>query len=121
MVSILALVAALGIFLGAGLSRPVAMFVAFVALIVVEMGPSVAEQYPDSLETDAVDRFGLAIVRAVGACAKPPSALSPLSRLASDDCVEAKDALGTFAADFLLAPAVLSLLSAFVMRRKTQD
>ena len=121
MASILALVAALGIFLGAGLSRPVAMFVAFVALIVVEMGPSVAEQYPDSLETDAVDRFGLAIVRAVGTCAKPPSALSPLSRLASDDCVEAKDALGTFAADFVLAPAVLSLLSAFVMRRKTQD
>ena len=119
MVSILALVAAFGVFLGAGLSRPVALFVAFVMLIVVEMGPSVIEQYPDSLETDAVDRFGLSIVRAVGTCAKPPSALSPLSKLAADDCVEPKDALGTFAADFVLAPLVLSLLAAFVMRRKT--
>ena len=119
MVSVLALVAALGVFLGAGLSRPVAIFVAFVSLIVVEMGPSVVEQYPDSLETDVVDRIGLSIVRAVGTCAKPPSALSPLPKLAADDCVEAKDAFGTFAADFLLAPLVLSLLSAFVMRRKT--
>ena len=85
-------------------------------LIVVEMGPSVIEQYPDSLETNAVDRFGLSIVRAVGTCAKPPSALSPLSKLAADDCVEPKDALGTFAADFVLAPLVLSLLAAFVMR-----
>ena len=119
MASILALVAAFGVFLGAGLSRPVALFVAFVMLIVVEMGPSVIEQYPDSLETDAVDRFGLSIVRAVGTCAKPPSALSPLSKLAADDCVEPKDALGTFAADFVLAPLVLSLLAAFVMRRKT--
>ena len=119
MVSILALVAALGVFLGAGLSRPVALFVAFVSLVVVEMGPSVVEQYPDNLETDAVDRIGLSIVRAVQTCAKPPSALSPLSKLASDDCVEAKDALETFAADFLLAPLVLSLLSALAMRRKT--
>ena len=101
------------------LSRPVALFVAFVSLVVVEMGPSVVEQYPDNLETDAVDRIGLSIVRAVQTCAKPPSALSPLSKLASDDCVEAKDALETFAADFLLAPLVLSLLSALAMRRKT--
>ena len=118
MVSILALVAAFGVFLGAGLSRPVALFVSFVMLIVVEMGPSVAEQYPDSLETDAVDRFGLSIVRAVGTCAKPPSALSPLSKLAADDCVEPKEALGAFTADFVLAPLVLCLLSALVMRRK---
>ena len=119
MASILALIAAFGVFLGTGLSRPVALFVAFVMLIVVEMGPSVVEQYPDSLETDAIDRFGLSVVRAVGACAKPPSALSPLSALAADDCVEAKNALGTFAADFVLAPLVLCLLSAIVMRRKT--
>ena len=95
------------------------MFVAFVSLIVVEMGPSVIEQYPDSLETDAVDRFGLTIVRAVETCVKPPSALAPLSKLAADDCVEPKDALGMFAADFVLGPLVLSLLAAFVMRRKT--
>ena len=119
MVSVLALVAAFGVFLGSGLSRPVALFVAFVSLIVVEMGPSVIEQYPDSLETDAVDRFGLTIVRAVETCVKPPSALAPLSKLAADDCVEPKDALGTFAADFVLGPLVLSLLAAFVMRRKT--
>ncbi len=119
MASILALMAAFGVFLGTALSRPVALFVAFVSLIVVEMGPSVAEQYPDSLETDAIDRFGLSVVRAVGACAKPPSALSPLPSLAADDCVEAKDALGAFAVDFVLAPIVLSILSALVMRRKT--
>lgn len=118
MVSVLALVAAFGVFLGSGLSRPVALFVAFVALIVVEMGPSVVEQYPDSLETDALDRFGLSVVRAVETCVKPPSSISPLSKLAADDCVEAKGAFGTFVSDFVLAPLVLSLLSAFTMRRK---
>ena len=56
MVSVLALVAAFGVFLGSGLSRPVALFVAFVSLIVVEMGPSVIEQYPDSLETGRATR-----------------------------------------------------------------
>ena len=121
MVSVLALVAAFGVFLGAGLSRPVALFVAFVFLIVSEMSPSVIDQYPDQLESNAVDRIGLALTRAVGKVSKPVSELSPISPLADGDCVEARDAAWAFAVDFCVLPAAFALLSALLLRRKKSD
>jgi len=120
MVAVLMLVAAIGVFLGAGLSRPVALFVAFVLLIVSEMSPSVIDQYPDQLESDAVDRIGLAMTRAVGRMSKPVSELSPISPLADNDCVEARDAAWAFAVDFCALPVAFSLLSAFLLRRKQE-
>ena len=120
MASVLASVIAFGVFLGAGLSRPVALFTAIVMLAVSEMSPSVVEQYPDQLETDLVDRVGLAMTRAVGRCAKPVSEVAPLGMLADGDCVERKDVLGTFALDFVLVPILLSALSAVFVRRKQE-
>lgn len=120
MVAVLMLVAAVGVFLGAGLSRPVALFVAFVLLIVSEMSPSVIDQYPDQLESDAVDRIGLAMTRAVGRMSKPVSELSPISPLADNDCVEARDAAWAFAVDFCALPVAFALLSAFLLRRKQE-
>lgn len=117
MVSILALVIAFGVFLGAGLSRPVALFTAIVLLAVSEMSPSVVEQYPDQLESDRIDRIGLAIARFAEKGTKSVSALSPLSLVADGDCVEAEDVASSFAVDFLLLPLVLSALSAFLIRR----
>ena len=113
----LALVIAFGVFLGAGLSRPVALFTAIVLLAVSEMSPSVVEQYPDQLESDRIDRIGLAIARFAEKGTKSVSALSPLSLVADGDCVEAEDVASSFAVDFLLLPLVLSALSAFLIRR----
>ena len=118
LVAILAFVVSLGTFLSAGLGRPVALFVAFVTLIVSEMSPSVVQQYPDELETNLVDRIGLHITRFAAEVTRPVSSAAPLEALAKDECVEPETALRLAAADFLLLPLLLSLLSAFILPRK---
>ena len=84
-------------------------------LLVSEMSPSVVEQYPDQLETDRIDRIGLAMTRLVERGTKSVSSLSPLSSLADGDCVERGDVAETFALDFLVLPAALCLLSGFLI------
>ena len=118
LVAILAFVVSLGMFLSAGLGRPVALFVAFVTLIVSEMSPSVVEQYPDELETSLVDRIGLHVTRFAAEVTRPVSAAAPLEAIAKDECVEPEAVLRLVAADFLLLPLLLSLLSAFILPRK---
>ena len=121
MVSILSIVVAFGVALSCGLGRPVALFVAFVALVVGEMSPSVIEQYPDELETKAVDRIGLAITRFAAEVTRPVSSLSPLEKLAKDECVEPREAARLVVLNLLLLPVFLSLLSAFILPRKQED
>ena len=118
LVTILAFVISLGVFLSAGLGRPVAMFVAFVMLIVSEMSPSVVEQYPDELETKFVDRIGLYITRFAAEVTRPVSAAAPLEALAKDECVEPTAMLRLAAADLLVVPLFLSLLAALILPRK---
>ena len=116
--AILAFVISFGVFLSAGLGRPVAMFVAFVMLIVSEMSPSVVEQYPDELETKFVDRIGLHITRFAAEVTRPVSAAAPLEALAKDECVEPTVMLRLAAADLLAVPLLLSLLAALILPRK---
>ena len=118
LVAILAFVISLGTFLSAGLGRPVAMFVAFVMLIVSEMSPSVVEQYPDELETKLVDRIGLYITRFAAEVTRPVSAAAPLEALAKDECVEPTAMLRLAVADLIAVPLILSLLAALVLPRK---
>ena len=119
--ALLALVIAFGTFLSAALGRPVALCVALVTLIVGEMSPSVIEQYPDSLETDRLDRIGLVLTRFAAEVTHPLSALSPLESLSRDECVEKRDVLRAIALDALAVPLLLALLSALVMPRKQDD
>jgi hypothetical protein len=121
LVSVLALVISFGVLLSAGLGRPVALFVAFVTLIVGEMSPSVVEQYPDELETKTVDRIGLVITRFATRVTKPVSALSPLGALSRDECVEAREVVRLALADLLAVPLALSLLAAFALPRKQEE
>ena len=118
LVAILAFIVSVGTFLSAGLGRPVAMFVAFVTLIVSEMSPSVVEQYPDELETKLIDRIGLYITRFAAEVTRPVSAAAPLEALAKDECVEPTAMLRLAAADLLAVPLFLSLLAALVLPRK---
>ena len=118
LVAILAFVVSLGTFLSAGLGRPVALFVAFVTLIVSEMSPSVVQQYPDELETKLVDRIGLHITRFAAEVMRPVSSAAPLEALAKDECVELESVGRLAVADFLLLPLLLSLLSGFILPRK---
>ena len=118
LVAILAFVISFGVFLSAGLGRPVAMFVAFVMLIVSEMSPSVVEQYPDELETKLVDRIGLHITRFAAEVTRPVSAAAPLEALAKDECVEPTTMLRLAVADILAIPLLLSFLAALILPRK---
>ena len=118
LLAILAFVVSVGTFLSAGLGRPVAMFVAFVTLIVSEMSPSVVAQYPDELETKIVDRIGLYITRFAAEVTRPVSAAAPLEALAQDECVEPATVARLAAADFLAIPLFLSLLASFILPRK---
>ena len=120
LVSILSFVISLGVFLSAGLGRPVAMFVAFVTLVVSEMSPSVVEQYPDELETNLVDRMGLYITRFAAEVTRPVSSAAPLEALAKDECVELETVLRLAAVDFLAVPLLLALLSALLLPRKQE-
>ena len=121
MVAVLMLVVSLGVFLSASLGRPVALFVAFVALIVGEMSPSVIQQYPDELETNVADRIGLYITRFAVEVTRPVSTLSPLESLANDECVEPQGLLKTICGDVLVLPVLLSLLAAFILPRKQEE
>ena len=121
LVAILAFVVSFGTFLSAGLGRPVALFVAFVTLIVGEMSPSVVSQYSNELEASAADRMGLAITRTAALVTRPVSAAAPLEALAKDECVEPSAVLGLAASGLVLAPLLLALLSAAVLPRKQDD
>lgn len=120
LVALLAVTIAFGLFLGAGLSRPVALFTGLIVLLVSEMGPSVVEQYPDQLEADRLDRIGLDITRAAESVTRPLSQLSPISQLVADDCVESREVLTAAASHLLAWPLLLSLLSGFLLARKTE-
>ena len=121
LVAMLSLLVSFGVFLGAGLGRPVALFTAVVALVVSEMSPSVLEQYPDELEADRIDAIGLAVTRAAAEATHPVSSLAPLEKLSQDACVEPREVARAAAANLVLAPLLFALLSALAMPRKTGD
>ena len=121
MTAVLALVIGFGMFLSAALGRPVALFVAIVVLLVSEMSPSVVEQYPDSLETDRIDRIGLMLTRFAAEVTHPISELSPLEALSKDECVEPREVARALLVDLAAVPLFLSLLAAFVMPYKQDD
>lgn len=118
LVSILTLLIAVGVFLSAGLGRPVALFVALSVLLAGEMSPSVISQYPDELETRTVDRIGLALTRFSAELTRPFSSLTPLESLSKDECVESAEVLRVVAFDCLAAPFFFCMLAAFLMPRK---
>lgn len=121
LLAILSLVVSFGLFLSAGLGRPVALFVALVMLIVGEMGPSVLDQYPDELGANVADRIGLFITRVAVEVTSPISSATPLESLANDECVELKAVVRSLLLDAMALPLLLSLLSAFVIPRKQED
>lgn len=118
LLSILTLVVAIGVLLSSALSRPVAMFVAMVMLLISEISPSIIEQYSDELDAPTLDRIGLEITRVSAMVTSPISSLSPLEALAKDECVESSQTLRIVVLDFALMPFLLALLSAFIMAKK---
>lgn len=120
LVAMLALLISFGVFLGASLGRPAALFTAISILLLSEMAPSVVDQYSDDLETDKVDAVGLAITRVAMTVTRPVSSLRPLEAVSLDECVEPKEVVSVVLIDFVGLPLVFMLLSAFVIPRKQE-
>jgi hypothetical protein len=116
--AILTLLVAAGVFLSAGLGRPVALFVALAVLLAGEVSPSVISQYPDELETKTVDRIGLYLTRFSAEITRPFSSLSPLQSLSRDECVEMEEVLRVLLVNCIAVPLVFCLLAAYLMPRK---
>lgn len=116
--AILTLLVSAGVFLSAGLSRPVALFVALAVLLAGEVSPSVVSQYPDELETNAVDRIGLVLTRFSAEVTRPFSSLSPLESLSRDECVERDEVVRVLIVDCVAMPVLFCLMAAFLMPRK---
>ena len=116
--AILTLLVAAGVFLSAGLSRPVALFVALAVLLAGEVSPSVISQYPDELETNVADRIGLVLTRFSAEVTRPFSSLSPLESLSRDECVERSEVVRVLIVDCAVMPIVFCLIAAFLMPRK---
>ena len=120
LVAMLTLLISFGIFLGASLGRPAALFTAISILLLSEMAPSVIDQYADELETDKVDAVGLAITRVAMTVTRPVSSLRPLEALSLDECVEPKEVVSVFLIDCIGLPLIFMLLSALVIPRKQE-
>ena len=112
------LLAAFGLFLSSALSRPVAVFTAFVALAAAMIAPSAISQYPDEFHASAADRIGLAVSRAVQSVAGSVTEPAPVGDLATGRAIEWDDLAGILAKDAFAMPAVLLLMAAFLARRK---
>lgn len=121
LVACLAFLIAFGLFLSASLTRPVAVFIAFIVLLISEMSPSVIESYPDELETKLTDRIGLVFTRAAVEVTRPVSALNPLEKLATDDCIEWAEVIRIFSLNALFAPFFFCLVAAFLLPRKSDN
>ena len=118
MLAATALLAAFGLFLSSALSRPVALFTAFVAVAVALMAPSVVLQFPDELETALSDRVGLAVARAVRLLSAPAGEAAPVSDLATGACIEWTALLRGVLVNAVLLPAGLLGLAARLVRRR---
>lgn len=113
--SVLALVLAFAVFLGAVLARPPAMFAVIGLLLVAELGPSALERHPDPLNASFLDRIGFKLTRVAMELTHPVSALDPAGAYARGECVERRETAETFAADFVLLPLVFALLSGLLI------
>lgn len=120
-VSALALFVSIGVLLGSALGRPVALFVAVVALIVGEMSPAVVERYPDPLGAGGLDRIGLVIAELVNVTVRPASSLMPVEALVHAECIEWSDVARSVLMNLAVAPVAASLIALFVLSRKKND
>ena len=108
--SLLTALIAFSVFLSAFLSRPVAVFVAVVVLMLGEMSPAVIDNYPDELEENKLDSIALVFTRVAAECTHPISALNPLERLNENECIEWNEVLKALALNVVLLPLLFALL-----------
>lgn len=117
---LVALVVSFGMFLGAGLGRPVALFTAIVTLALSVASPGIAEESGSDLNLSRTDAMALYLTRFAAAATQPLNSLRPLEALSLDECVEWDEVVRVLLADAVALPLVFAFLSALVMVRKQE-
>lgn len=118
---VVTLLAALGLFLSAAFSRPVAIFVASILVAVTLMAPSVLVQFPSELGGSWTNRVGLRISRTILGATRSVGELHPLASVAAGECVEGRGVATAFATNAVLFPVILMLLSGLVLRYRPPE
>ncbi len=116
--SLVALLVALAVFLGAALSRSVAIFVTMSLLFIMSVSPALIETYPDPSAFDTLDRVSMRLTEFAAHATRPLSAYAPIAALASTSAIESREVASAALWNLVVLPLVFSVLSGLVMVRK---
>lgn len=118
MTAILSFALSVAIFLGATLSRSVAIFSVLAMVVLMSITPVIIEDYPDPTQMTRVDRMGYYMTEFSSLITRPMTAYSPISDLENEACLEYGVLARALAVNGLLFPLVFSFISGLVMVRK---
>ena len=127
LLSLLALLLALGLSAGAFFSLPVAVFTA-TCVIVAVMASAYAVSDPDNLDPATFAsqpalrrvqlRLAAGVTQALATISAPSLSPAPLSRLSTSEWIPMRELLLAIAGNALAIPAILAILSSFHLARK---
>ncbi len=117
-ISMAAALAALGLFLGSALSRPVAVFAAVVILLASVMTPGIVASQPDRAKDLGAVKAGMAISRAVASTTGRLLAPSPAESLSQRIRIPLGEVYGTVSVSLVLFPMAMLTLTALALRRR---
>lgn len=116
--SILALLAAFGLMLGACFSLPVALFAALILLVVVQIGESVVDITSDEDTEVLSNQIGLWVSEAATTLTAHAEAGAPLEALAHGEAIERERIVQNLLWNVLGTPLLFALISAGILRRR---
>lgn len=116
--SILALLAAFGLMLGACFSLPVALFAALILLVVVQIGDVVVEITSDEDKEVVSNRIGLWVSEGATTLTAHADAGAPLAALAHGEVIKTELIAQSLFWNGGLTPLLFALVSAWILRRR---
>ena len=117
MSAVVSMAIAMAMFLGACLSRSVAVFCVCSILAAATVAPTALDQAPDPFTATKVERVSLRLTAFADAATGPLSSYSPITSLSEGECVEPFAVMSSALTGFALYPLIFSLLAGLVMSR----
>lgn len=117
MSAVVSMAIAMAMFLGACLSRSVAVFCVCAILAAATVAPTALNQAPDPFTATKVERVSLRLTAFADAATGPLNSYSPITALSEGECVERSDVLSSALFGFAAFPFVFALLAGLVMSR----
>lgn len=118
MMAILSFALSVAIFLGATLSRSVAIFSVLAMVVLMSLTPVIIEDYPDPTQMTRADRVGYYMTEFSSLVTRPMTTYSPIGDLENEACLEYGVLARALTVNGIFFPLVFSVLSGLVMVRK---